>query len=86
VLAAGDLDTSAPSSRDYSISATLTGAASRRALAQSNGTDRPSCRVIGRFAPNGSDVVTHDERSKRAIAKIVANIRSITVHEYVWSP
>jgi hypothetical protein len=35
VLAAGDLDTSAPSSRDYSISATLTGAASRRALAQS---------------------------------------------------
>jgi hypothetical protein len=38
------------------------------------------------FLNRDRTVVTHDERSKRAIAKIVANIRSITVHEYVWSP
>lgn len=38
------------------------------------------------FINRDRTVETRDDRSKRAIAKIVANIRSITVHEYVWSP
>lgn len=38
------------------------------------------------FLNRDRTVEPRDERSERAIAKIVANIRSITVHEYVWSP
>ncbi len=38
------------------------------------------------FLNRDMTVETRDERSKRAIAKIVTNIRSVTVHEYVWRP
>jgi hypothetical protein len=38
------------------------------------------------FLNRSRTIVENDPRSARAIAKIVANIRSITVDEYVWRP
>ncbi|MEI3843138.1 MULTISPECIES: DUF3800 domain-containing protein [unclassified Microbacterium] len=38
------------------------------------------------FLNRDRTVTTRDERSRRAIAKIAASIREITVSEYVWCP